>query len=349
MSDLRHDPINNQWVSIARNRRERPTEFVPLEQARQQIVCPFCKGNEDETPPALAAYRRDGSQLSTDDDPSSWMVRVVPNLYPSFSKLTNGMGTNQENDAYECSSTGEVLPYHVNHSPGHQELIIPSRRHVTSLSELNDEELAVSFQAYQDRIRWAKSLDGIKHTMLFMNCRLAAGATLGHIHSQLIGAPVVSSRLESRVQRNACHEEKHGCSLIESLIEWEIQQEDRIVELTKHFCIVCPFASKFAYQVWIVPRSSEFDLENCSGEVRNELALHCRTIISRFETLQEDMAYNILYHTPSTGSQNGSKTSQSFFELFPRVTRAAGFEWGTDIWVNPVSPESAARRLRSDG
>ena len=337
MSDLRHDPIDDRWVSIARNRRDRPMEFVPMEQLRQQLICPFCKGNEDETPDALAAYKADGTLLAPNDDSSNWTVRVIPNRYPSFSSYSQA--TRDEPDI----GTLDYGPYQSNRSHGIQELVIPSSRHVTSLSELTDVELKLSFLAFQDRFNHARALKYVKHAMLFMNCRLAAGASLGHIHTQLIGSPIVSNQLVSRVERNEAHFQQHGHSMLMSLAEWEIDQKARIVEVTDNFCIVCPFASRFAFQVWIIPRADKFDFVTCSDVMRDELAMHCRNLVSRLETVLDHPAYNLLLHADPFAI---SDKSHSYFELFPRLTRAAGFEWGADIWVNPVAPESAARRLR---
>ena len=347
MSDLRLDPINNRWVSIARNRGDRPVEFAPMEQARQQILCPFCKGNEEETPPLSAAYLPDGSRLDEKSDPSSWSTRVIPNRYPSFSEFvpTEFVPSKELKSDDESKEDSNHGPFQSNDMPGFQELIIPSPRHITSLSELEDDELFVSFQAYQDRLTHVQSLSWIKHAMLFMNCRPAAGATLGHVHSQLIGSTIVSDHLASCAHRNKEHIQKHGQSIVQSIAAWEIDQADRIVELTENFCVVCPFASRFAFQVWIIPRSSTFDLTKCDAPVREELATLCRTVVLRYETVQDDPAYNLLFHSPPFAMLDG-EFNQSYFELFPRLTRAAGFEWGTDIWINPVSPESAARRLR---
>jgi UDPglucose--hexose-1-phosphate uridylyltransferase len=337
MSDLRHDPINDQWVTVAKNRRERPMEFVSIEQTRKQIICPFCKGNEEETPSALAAYQADGTQLESGDDQSNWTVRVVPNLYPSFSQWSS------EKNGKPAAQNGGYGPYQLIRPNGIQEIVIPSSRHVISMSELTDNELTLSFQAYQDRMKHVNSLDYVKHAMLFMNCRAAAGASLGHVHTQLIGSPVVSSHLRSRVQRNQAHFREHGSSLMESLIQWEMASESRIVEVTDNFCIVCPFASRFAFQVWIVPLKRNFDFLTCSPDIRNELAMHCRSQVSRMESLLDNPGYNLLLHTDPFGM---SEIGSGYVELFPRLTRAAGFEWGTDIWINPVAPEAAARGLR---
>ena len=338
MSDLRLDPINQQWVAIARNRRDRPMEFVPMEQLRQQMICPFCKGNEEETPSALAAYLADGSILLNNEDLSNWSARVIPNRYPSFS--CRAMEDQDQPDLGNQS----YGPFERNHSQGIQELIIPSSRHVSSLSELSDQELRLSFQACRDRLEHARSLEYIKHAMLFMNCRLAAGASLGHIHYQLLGTPVISEPVTSRTNRAKAYWNETGRSMMVDLANWEIAEGARIVDSTKNFCVVCPFASRFPFQVWIIPKNEKFDFVSCNQEVRNELASHCRNIVAKYEATLDTPAYNLLFHTGPFGAANGQ---MNYFELFPRLTIAAGFELGTDIWVNPVAPESAARRLRS--
>ena len=339
MSELRLAPINQQWVAIARNRRDRPMEFVPMEQLRQQMICPFCKGNEEETPSALAAYRADGSILLNNEDLSNWSARVIPNRYPSFS-----FRATEDRDQPDLGNQS-YGPFEFNHSQGIQELIIPSSRHVSSLSELSDRALQLSFRACRDRLEHAKSLEYIKHAMLFMNCRLAAGASLGHIHYQLLGTPVISESVTSRTHRAEAYWNENGRSMMVDLANWEIAEGARIVDSTDNFCIVCPFASRFPFQVWIIPRNEKFNFVSCDEAVRNDLASHCRNIVTKYEATLDTPAYNLLFHANPFGAVNGQ---MNYFELFPRLTIAAGFELGTDIWVNPVTPESAARRLRPE-
>jgi UDPglucose--hexose-1-phosphate uridylyltransferase len=149
----------------------------------------------------------------------------------------------------------------------------------------------------------------------------------------------------SRAQRAEAYWNKNGHSMLVDLGKWEMAQEARVVDVTDNFCVVCPFASRFAFQVWIIPRNENFDFISCDEEVRNELAWHCRSIVTKYESTLDTPAYNLLFHTDPFESVNGQI---GYFELFPRLTLAAGFELGTDIWVNPVAPESAARRLRPE-
>ena len=332
MSDLRLDPINGQWVAIAKNRIQRPMEFVPMEQRRQQLLCPFCKGNEEQTPDALALYDQEGSIL---EEQKPWSVRVVPNKYPSFSK-------NGKMDQPCSSGPPEFCSSNSGH--GTQELIIPSPRHIASISELTDTELRLAFQVAQERINYLRTADDVQHAMLFMNCRFAAGASLSHIHLQLIGSPVVSSHLRSRVERDQAHRQQHGCSLIESLMNWEIEQAQRVVELTDEFCVVCPYASRCPFQVRIIPRNTGSGFLDLSSDAITELALHCKTVVTKLESHLQEPAYNLLLHLDPFANEQGNW----FVELLPRLTKGAGFELGTDIWVNPVPPESAAEQLKSE-
>jgi UDPglucose--hexose-1-phosphate uridylyltransferase len=337
MSDLRFDPVNNQWVTIARNRGERPMEFVPLDHTRQQIICPFCKGNEDETPGTLVAYHPDGTELQPDDDPSNWTVRVIPNKYPSFQSTGGSV-----NGKTIAEPTWEG-PYRTLDNPGEQELIISSPRHISSISELDDQELRVSFHAFQQRIKYQAELPHVRHAMLFMNCRMMAGASLTHIHSQLIGSPLVSDHLTRRGQRNEQHVEEFGKTLIRSLAEWEWEQQTRIVYRSDRFLVFCPYASRFPFQTWIVPQEPGAGFSECPEAARNELADLCRRTVVRLEYLHNKPGYNVLLHQSPFDQ---AATDHWYIEIFPRLTRVAGFEWGTDIWVNPVAPETAAKRIR---
>jgi UDPglucose--hexose-1-phosphate uridylyltransferase len=337
MSDLRHDPIDNIWVTMADNRRARPTEFVPLERMQQRIICPFCKGNESETPPATTAYLSSGEKASSPHQESNWLTRVVANKYPAFSTVENKIVP------HWSTEPTEARPFRVNEAHGVQELIIPSPRHVTSLPELTERELELSFAAHRDRLAVLNETDGIQHGMLFMNCRSGAGASLGHIHWQLIGSPVVSDKIANRSRREQQHRAEQGVSLIGSLLEWELQQESRVLRLTDNFCIVCPFASRLPFQVQIIPRDLSISFLQATDEIRTELAIHCRDVVARLESLLDHPAYNVLLQVPVFDRFDREPW---YVEIFPRLTIAAGYEWGTDIWVNPVAPETAARAMR---
>ena len=341
MSDLRHDPIDDIWVTMAGNRRARPMEFVTLGQRRQAMICPFCGGNEAETTAAIMAFDADGQMVKADQPDTVWSARVISNKYPSFSNAADEASP----PAIDLVEDRELpLPFQINANPGRQELIIPTPRHCVSIGELTDSELEVAFLAIQHRLTAIRSETEIAHAMLFLNCRAEAGASLGHVHWQLIGTPLVSSQLQRRADREREHQSDFGISLIGNLIDWELKQQTRIVCATDNFVVYCPFASRFPFQIHIAPKDPSLSLLDCAAGIRYELAWHCRDTVRRLETLLEDAAYNILLQLPPM-----ERVDQDpwYLQIFPRITKPAGFELGSDIWINPVTPEAAAQAIRS--
>jgi len=355
MSDLRFDPVSGHWTVIAGNRNDRPVEFLPVERVRKRLICPFCGGNEQETPPTKMMYASDGShmQSNVDDDGNEndrWSTRVVSNKYAAFGTIKSLVQRAADSEETEEKgldiSMGKVAhgPYFRSALPGPQELILPSRRHVSSMSALYDDELKVLFLANQDRLKTLRDCEIAKHAMLFMNCRSEAGASLEHIHLQLIGSPVISDQLKNRVERNRLHLDTHKETLMSSLLKWEIAQKSRIIYQAKYFTVVCPYASRFPFQIWIVPNDPSTSFLEIEEDVRDELAFMSRDVIRRLEEALENPSYNFLMHIAPFGQMAGDHW---YLEFFPRTTRAAGFELGTDVWVNPIAPELAAKRLRS--
>lgn len=338
MSDLRFDPISGQWTLIAPNRVHRPVELQSEETVSKRTVCPFCGGNESETPSALALYDSSGKVLSINGATGSdWLSRVVPNKYASFGSID--VGANGQS-ADPCSHG----PFTKSSLPGLQELLIPSPRHVSSLSQLDDSETHVLWQASQDRIALMQSGGIARHAMLFMNYGSQAGASLEHAHVQLIGTPVLTASLGGRVQRNRDCLQRENKTLIESILAWELEEDHRIISRCENFTVLCPFASRFAYQVWIVPNRRDVPFVDLDTQQRNELGLLCRTMAGRLEEHLDNPSYNVLLRIAPFEEV---ADDHWYVEILPRTTRAAGFELGTDVWVNPMPPEVAAEHLRA--
>lgn len=330
MSDLRHDPIFDQWVAIAEIRRERPLEFFPADQLRKQIICPFCRGNEDETPGTIAAWDRHGRKLELPAI-DRWSTRVIPNKYPTYE-----LGGRKQEEP-------DPAPYRACELPGLQELIIPTPRHVCSLSELEVGEFSVALLAAQQRIEAWRQSQAVKHAMLFKNCRHEAGASIEHTHFQLLGSPLVSRSLEQRAARFGESLGQTGKTPLESLVAFEERQELRVIARGRHFVMLCPFASRMAFQVWIIPRHRPPPFWDCPPEMLDELAELGLSVVGRLEQLLSQPGYNwMLHQLPFASAGN----EHWFVEIFPRLSKIAGYELGTEIWVNAVSPEAAVKRLR---
>lgn len=329
MSDLRYDPLFDQWMVVAENRRDRPIEFVPLEQTRKSLICPFCGGNEEETPPAILALDELGRELPAPLGPD-WMTRVIPNKYPTFSNS-------------QLSTSDQMWPYRQATGLGAQELLIPTPRHVVSLSELLELELRLALQAAQMRIAALQQISGIAHATLFLNCRFEAGASVEHVHWQLIGSPLTSSFLQGRSDRFRQHQLSHGRSLLRDLVDQEERAAVRIVNRSRHWTAYCPFASRTAFQMCIAPNRDSGTFGEISTIGLQQLVEMIQAYVTRLESLFGQPGYNVILHQlPFAEAQHDTW----WIELFPRLSKNAGFEFGTDIWINPVAPEMAARRLK---
>ena len=324
MSDLRQDPITGQWVVVSEVRAARPNEYRRVETRRTDLACAFCRGNEHQTPQTLLQIPEQG----TDD----WSVRVVPNKYPAF---TDPPTTHEQADG----------PYRRLDKQGVQEIVIQSSRHVASYSQLNERELHDGFLAFQSRLRAHQRDPGLAHTMLFTNCRAEAGASLEHLHTQVIGSPIISPSLTSRFDLAEAHFRERGQSTMQSIVQWEMKQQERIITIAGPWVAFCSFASRWPYQVWVASQVGQPRFAACDEQDLRSLGLLVRDLVDRLERLHDFPAYNVLLHqAPNDGSLDACYPW--FIEIVPRLTRFAGFELGTGFWINHIPPVIAARELR---
>lgn len=330
MSEYRQDPLSQRWVIIGCDERSaRPNEFVEATSRRDDVACPFCAGHETDTPAALASYSVNGK--------GTWLVRVVPNKYPVVkSSAPVVVGPTPKSDAGQAAVPGF----------GHHEVIIESPRHVASLSDLTDAEAELAFTAYRDRIRVLKADGRYRYVQIFKNAGPAAGASLEHVHSQLLALPQVPEVVQQELANSANYFQQHRRPLLVDLIEQEIGHRCRIVAITEQFIAYCPPASRFPYEVWLAPRRHQSRFEDLPADKLGELSRLARDCISCIERALAQPAYNYFLHTQPFDSP-AHDHYHWHIEIIPRLTKIGGFEWGTGCFINPQVPESAAAELRA--
>jgi UDPglucose--hexose-1-phosphate uridylyltransferase len=324
MPELRKDPIVGRWVIVAEGRAGRPND---LRESSDQ-PCPFCAGNERETPGEVLAFRDPG----TLPNEPGWRVRVVPNKFPAL-KI----------DA-TASEHGEGL-YETLPGIGAHEVIIESPRHVASICQLPGPQLAEVFAAYRDRLQVHGRDPRLAYGMLFKNVGEAAGASLGHVHSQLIVTPIVPINVQEELAGSLEFHRRHGQCIYCRLIEHELSAGTRLVLDRPRFAAFCPVASRFPYETWVVPKRHASHYEAIQPGEIEELAAVVQEVIGRLEARLDRPAYNYLIHTAPFDTRQIDHYHWHM-EITPRLTRTAGFEWGTGFYINDVSPEAAAARLR---
>lgn len=326
--ERRLNPFTGDWVIIAGNRAHRPQDLATEIDAARLSSCPFCAGRESETTAAIAEL----------DPPRSashghaWQVRVVPNLYPAFISGPSGGDNSDPTLAAEASH-------------GQHDVVIESPRHLTRLTELTDDEASVVFRAYQQRMLDYASDPQLVYGIIFKNCGSAAGMSREHIHAQMAGLPFIPPMIDRELTLSAQFHHENGRCLFCTTIEQEIADGKRVVHTTPRLVAICPFASRFPYETWILPRAHQASFESTPVDLMSELSALMLEILRQLESLVPCPAYNYIVHT-SPFDTRWKDHYHWHIEVIPRLSRLAGLELGTGVHVNTVSPELAANRLR---
>ncbi len=328
MAEVRRDPVTNGWVIIATERAARPHDFHVSRGERSTEFCPFCEGNEDRTPPEITATRADG----TAPDSPGWQVRVVPNKFPAL-RPDSAFGA-ERRGLYE--SVGGF---------GAHEVIIETPRHFMSPTEMATRDFELVLRMYRQRAHALSADERLSYVLIFKNVGEVAGASIEHTHSQLIAVPVMPKRVHEEMR---CCEESygsHGRCLFCEILEQELQERERVVLETEHFVVLSPFAARFPFEMWVMPKEHSLHFMDLSDVGAADLAGALQEALARLEVCLKDPPYNYAIHTAPVGGAE-VRCFHWHIELMPRVTRVAGFEWGTGFYINPMEPERAAEFLR---
>ena len=330
-SELRQDLVTGDWVVIADNRGKRPNKKKIFEPAwsdkdiPKEKDCLFCDPVKTKQEPAVLIY---------EDSRGEWTTMVFPNKYPAFKPLP-------ENQRIKHLEEG---PYFLMDGVGYHELII-TRDHNRQLGELEVEEVAEVLDAYQTRYLELMNKKFVRYIEIFHNYGKAAGGSIYHPHSQLMAIPVISPYINSELKGAEQYERERGECVYCAMLEEEKKVKQRIVAENDEFIAFCPFASRRAYEVWVMPKKHSPYFERMTDGDKMAGAEILKEALFRLRKLLKGTAYNFYLHTaPCDG-----KDYHSFhwhFEILPKTSIWAGFELSTGIEINAVSPEKAADELR---
>jgi UDPglucose--hexose-1-phosphate uridylyltransferase len=327
MTELRKDPIVGRWVIISTERAKRPQEFAQEPSARRGGVCPLCPGSERMTPPEILAYREGGNA----NDPN-WTLRVVSNKFPAL-RIEGELGKAADGIYDRMNGIGA------------HEVVIETERHDIDLFDLSERRFQDVLWSFRDRLLDLKRDRRFKSVIIFKNHGAAAGASLSHSHSQLIALPVVPKRVIEEL--TGCREYyrfRDRCLFCDIVVQ-EMEQKSRIVEETGEFLAFAPYAPRFPFETWIVPKRHQCAYEMIEeGQARGLAAVFRRTL-RRLNLALENPPFNFIIH--SAPFQEGAAEFYHWHvEIMPKVTKVAGFEWGSGFYINPIPPEESAKYMR---
>lgn len=339
-------PAESVLVATARSMRPKKAEDLAPRDTRKHVeTCPFCRGNEHKTPPAILAWPETGD----------WQIRMVENLYPVL-----GDDRVQSNFSFGLQQTIDGY--------GRHEVIIDHHEHGTAIHEMAESHLAALFGVYQNRMRQLfESDERLQYVLVFKNFGPAAGASIPHTHSQIIAMPVVPENVEAEVRNSAAHYTKHHhcifCALIDEALTFEATIYDRgsgavrrkinvgqyVIERGEHFIAIKPFASRYEWEVHILPLVHQADFLDAPADTFDDLARVLRRTMARLDAVIGGAQYNFFLHSvPHDKDRLAHAASYHWhLEICPRTSIPTGFELGSGLFVNTISPEQAAERLRA--
>ncbi len=330
MSELRRDAVTGRWVIISTDRQKRPNDFrFEKASVAGPEHCPFCPGHEALTPPEIVSYRPKGGAPNT----PGWDVRVVPNKFPALQVE----GTlDREGDGMFDRMNGI----------GAHEVIIETPHHDRPLAAMSEPEIEKVLWAFRERMLDLKQDFRLRYILVFKNHGAAAGATLAHPHSQLIALPIVPDFVREELDGARRHYAVKERCVFCDIIHQETGDGQRIIQENTDMIALAPYAPRFAFETWLLPRRHGARFEEAPRHEYESLARILKATLQRMDRALESPAFNLILHT-SPFSEQVAHEYHWHIEIMPKLTRVAGFEWGTGFYINPTSPEEAASVLRA--
>jgi UDPglucose--hexose-1-phosphate uridylyltransferase len=338
MSRLRKDPIVGRWIIISTSRPKKPENYTTYDEPESGVTpaeCPFCGGNEAKTPPEIAAFRPEDAAPNSKD----WWLRVIPSKFPVL----------HVEGSLEREGAGI---YDWMNGVGAHEIIIETPEHAVRLEDLPENQVEKVLWAYRDRILDLERDSRLRYVLVFKNQGWSAGSPVSHSHSQIIATPVIPKAVKEKLNgAKAYYDYKERCIFCD-MIRQELSSPERVIEETRHFLVMAPFAPRYPFETWIFPKKHASSYVDITKEEIMDFSRTLRHTLKRLGVVLNNPPYNYtLYTAPNriprrSHWQTLSEDFHWHLEIMPRITRLEGFERGSGFYINPTPPEEAAKYLR---
>jgi UDPglucose--hexose-1-phosphate uridylyltransferase len=321
MPELRRDPVTGRWVIISTDRQKRPHDFhFERATAMGRDRCPFCAGREAMTPPEVLAYRPGGGAANATKFPALQVEGTLDREGDGMFDRMSGIGAH--------------------------EVIIETPDHDRPLALQSETEIERALWAWRERILDLKKDFRLKYILVFKNHGAAAGATLEHPHAQLIALPIVPDFVREELEGARRHfAVKERCVFCD-LVHQERRDERRVVQENADAIAIAPYAPRFAFETWVLPKRHGARFEEAAKHEYESLARLLKAVVQRLNRALEMPPFNLVLHT-APFAEGVADVYHWHIEIMPKLTRVAGFEWGTGFYINPTPPEEAAQVLRA--
>jgi len=318
MSQLRKDPIVGRWTIIATERARRPAAFVdPLSTVTDQKKCPYCQDIASHS-----IYESHG-------------VKVIKSSSPIL----------DESKPFERQAQGL---YEVCHSYGSHEIVLESPDHIANMADLTIEQIKAVIRTYCLRMQTHRKDPSIEYILAYKNYGVAAGSrNIGHSRSQIMAVPVLPMRVQDKTRGAEQYFDIHERCLFCDMVNQELKNRERVITENEYFVVIAPFASRFPFETWVLPKYHHCDFADGIMGYEDSLAAIMKDILLRMKIGLNDPAYNYMIQTSPVKNPSSYKDHYHWhIEVMPRLTRVAGFERGTGFYICPIPPEMTAVFLR---
>ncbi|MDO8654958.1 MAG: DUF4921 family protein [bacterium] len=326
-SELRLDPVSHDWILIATGRARRPETFQKEKRSSEDTasVCPFEKLDEQEKPTAVFL---DGKQV---EQGSAWTTIAIPNKYPAFFPILS-------------PRTRIIGPYQIMDGVGFHEVII-TKDHTKDIPQFTLAQVKELIDAYQARYLALMPEESVNYIAIFKNKGEKAGATIIHPHSQLIATPVTAADIKRSMEGSKQHFNRYERCVHCDMIQWDLQEKQRIIFENDSFVALCPFASRVAFEVRVYPKAHLSYFEEITEEQKECFAEALGVAMQKLFKGLKDPDYNYFIHTAPA---DGAKYPHYHWhlEIMPKTSTWAGFEISTGIEISTIEPEEAAAFLK---
>ncbi|KAH8956585.1 hypothetical protein BDL97_07G047900 [Sphagnum fallax] len=339
MAELRRDPLVQRWVIISDKRGKRPSDFKRTPSSKEEDIkqgpCAFCPGFEEGTGPETFAVREGGEPNASD-----WRVRVIVNKFPAVSQ------------DFPCGSVvGEGTVFGECRLPafGSHEVVIETPNHDTPFVDLPVSHICDVLKAYQERMKFFRKDSRFKFCQVFKNRGNRAGASMTHSHSQILALPIITHNSEDELHGAKEYYDTNGerCIFCD-IVAHETVSKIRIVDENEQFITLTPYAPRFPYEVWLIPKRHSSNYESVDKDELQSMAAILKLILQKMDVAFSQPPFNYVIQTAPLDPANWDLPYYHWYlRLVPHLVTLGGFELGSGCYINPVGPEKAAEFLRN--
>lgn len=326
MPQLRQNIITGDWVVIAPERAKRPNDFVIPQSVKvsDKDKCPFCLGS--------TACKRNEKvhHVSTEN------IYVIENKYPAFIE--------NESKAQIRSYYLEGSFYRARPSVGDHEVVI-IKNHDLNLMKFSHEIMTELFQIIKQRYECMKKERGVVSIMPIYNHGAEAGASIEHPHAQIFASGIVANLVGKEMDGAERYYGINGSCVFCDIINHEKKEKVRVIHENEDFIATTAYAARFPMETWILPKKHQSQFEVVSNSELSNLSQILQLVVRNLEANVPNMPLNWYIHTLPT-THKGSSSYHWHLEITPRLANYGGFELGSGIIIDIMSPEDAAEYLR---